>query len=276
MARRRRTKSGRFAKGRSRKVRRTRVRVRHRKRAIRTRGRRVWGRAGTRAHPHRPRLLGSPGHFRASTRSPWHRYRVNPHMLKEIGMAYGNPRRHRRHHYSHNPGMMSDLQHFVSHPMGMLADGTLGAVSAYLTISIPNWILPTFTGPDLMSRVVRLALRVAAGGLVSSLLSPMARGSAPAIRAGAVIGAVGGAVFDFMGTRVIIGNGDVGQTPLSLLAPLTGGTATAPAPTAATAAYARLAAYSAPMLPAARGQRVTTIAAAPVFPGRGLVRHNLF
>lgn len=192
-------------------------------------------------------------------------------------MAYGNPRRRRRHHsYAHNPGMMSDLQHFVSHPMGMLADGTLGAVSAYLTISIPNWILPTFTGPDLMSRVVRLALRVAAGGLVSSLLSPMARGSAPAIRAGAVIGAVGGAVFDFMGTRVIIGNGDVGQTPLSLLAPLTGGTTTTTTAPAATAAYARLSAYSSPMLPAARGARVTTIAAAPAFPGRGLVRHNLF
>jgi hypothetical protein len=190
-------------------------------------------------------------------------------------MMYGNPRRRRRHHYSHNPGMMSDVQHFISHPMGMLADGTLGALSAYLTISIPNWILP-FPGADLMSRVIRLATRVAAGGLVASLLTPMARGSAGAIRGGAAIGAIGSTIFDFMGTRVIIGANDTGQTPLALLAPLTGGTTTTTTAPAATAAYARLSAYSAPMLPAARGSRATTIAAPPSFPARGIVRHNLF
>lgn len=188
---------------------------------------------------------------------------------------YGNPRRRHRRHYSHNPGMMGDLQHMVSHPMGVLADGTLGALSAYLTISIPNWILP-FPGADLMSRVIRLATRVAAGGLVSSLLIPMARGSAGAIRGGAAIGAIGSTIFDFMGTRVIIGANDTGQTPLALLAPLGMGTTAAPAPTAATAAYARLSAYSQPMIPAARGARATTIAAPPSFPARGLMRHNLF
>jgi hypothetical protein len=266
--RRKRTSKGRFTKSRRRTV--------SRKRVVRTRGRgRSWGRAGSRAHPHRPRLLGSPGHFRSSTRSPWHHYRVNPHLLKEVGMMYGNPRRRRRHHYSHNPGMMSDVQHFISHPMGMLADGTLGALSAYLTISIPNWILP-FPGADLMSRVIRLATRVAAGGLVASLLTPMARGSAGAIRGGAAIGAIGSTIFDFMGTRVIIGANDTGQTPLALLAPLTGGTTTTTTAPAATAAYARLSAYSAPMLPAARGSRATTIAAPPSFPARGIVRHNLF
>jgi hypothetical protein len=192
-------------------------------------------------------------------------------------MMYGNPRRRgrRHHHYAHNPGMMADVQHFISHPMGMVMDGTLGALSAYLTISIPNWILP-FPGADLMSRVIRLATRVAAGGLVASLLTPMARGSAGAIRGGAAIGAIGSTIFDFMGTRVIIGANDTGQTPLALLAPLGMGTTT-PAPvTAATAAYARLSAYSQPMLPAARGARATTIAAPPSFPARGIVRHNLF
>lgn len=267
--RRKRTTKGRFTK--------SRKRVSRRKRVVRTRGGRTWGRSGSRAHPHRPRLLGSPGHFRSSTRSPWHHYRVNPHLLKEVGMMYGNPRRRGRRHYSHNPGMMSDVQHFISHPMDMVMDGTLGALSAYLTISIPNWILP-FPGADLMSRIIRLATRVAAGGLVASLLTPMARGSAGAIRGGAAIGAIGSTIFDFMGTRVIIGANDTGQTPLALLAPLGMGTTAAPAVpvTAATAAYARLSAYSMPMLPAARGARTTTIAAPPSFPARGIVRHNLF
>jgi len=247
------------------------------KRSGRTRGRaktkrrkstRIWGSAGTRRHPHRPRLLGSPGHFRSSDASPWHGYRVNPHLLREVGMAFGNPRR--RKHYRHNPGMMADLQRVASHPMDAVMEGTLGALSAYLTISIPNWLLP-YPGADIMSRVIRAASRVAAGGLVYALLSPL--GSRDAVRAGAAIGAIGSTVFDFMGTRVIIGANDTGQTPLALLAPLTGGI---PAPAPVMSAYERLGAYSAPMLPAARGGRTTTIAGPASFPARGLVRHNLF
>jgi hypothetical protein len=187
-------------------------------------------------------------------------------------MMYGNPRRRRRGGYRHNPGMMADLQHVVSHPMDAVMDGTLGLLSAYLTISIPNWILP-FPGPGLMDRVIRLATRVAAGGLVYGLLSPLGGGSKDAIRAGAAMGSVGGAIFDFLGTRVIIGADDTRQTPLALLAPLSGGVT---APPTTTGAYARLSAYSKPMLPAARGARATTIAAPAAFPARGLVRHNLF
>lgn len=240
-----------------------------RRRRVRTRG--VWGRSGTRSRPHRPRLLGSPGHFRSSTRSPWHHYRVNPHLLREVGMAYGMNPRHRRRRYHHNPGMLGNLKNVVANPMDAVMEGTLGVLSAYLTISIPNWLLP-FPGSDLMSRLLRAGTRIAAGGLVYSLLAPL--GSRDAVRAGAAMGAVGSTIFDFIGTRVIIGASDTGQTPLALLAPLSGGVAAAPVTT--TSAYARLSAYSRPMLPAARGQRATTIAGPAAFPARGLVRHNLF
>jgi hypothetical protein len=185
-------------------------------------------------------------------------------------MAFGNPRR--RKHYRHNPGMMADVQRVWTHPMDTLLDGTLGAVSAYMTIAIPNWLLP-YPGADIMSRVIRAVSRVAAGGLVYALFSPIAPGSRDAIRAGAAIGAIGSTIFDFMGTRVIIGANDTGQTPMALLAPLTGGI---PAAAPVMSAYARLGAYSAPMLPAARGARTTTIAGPASFPARGLVRHNLF
>jgi len=186
-------------------------------------------------------------------------------------MAFGNPRRRGRRSYRHNPGMMADVQRVWTHPMDTLLDGTLGAVSAYMTIAIPNWLLP-YPGADIMSRVIRAVSRVAAGGLVYALFSPLAPGSKEAIRAGAAIGAIGSTIFDFMGTRLIIGATDTGQTPLALLAPLTGGI---PA-VAAVGAYARLGAYSAPMLPAAMGRRTTTIAGPASFPARGLVRHNLF
>lgn len=187
-------------------------------------------------------------------------------------MMYGNPR-HRRRRYSHNPGPMADLQHVMRNPMDSIMDGTLGLLSAYLTISIPNWLLP-FPGADIGSRLIRAATRIASGGLVYMLLSPIGGGSRDAIRAGAAMGAIGSTVFDFMGTRVIIGATDTGQTPLALLAPLSGGVT--PAPVTTTGAYARLSAYSAPMIPAAAGRRATTIAAPASFPARGLVRHNLF
>ncbi len=187
-------------------------------------------------------------------------------------MMYGNPR-HRRRHYRHNPGPMADLQRVATHPMDSVMDGTLGLLSAYLTISIPNWLLP-FPGADIMSRVIRAATRVASGGLVYMLLAPIGAGSKDAIRAGAAMGAIGSTIFDFIGTRVIIGANDTGQTPLALIAPLTGGVT--PAPVAATSAYARMTAYSRAMLPAAQGRRATTIAAPAAFPARGLVRHNLF
>jgi hypothetical protein len=188
-------------------------------------------------------------------------------------MMYGNPRRRGRRHYAHNPAfnVMGDLQDVIRNPMDAVLDGGLGLISAYLTISIPNWLLP-YPGADITSRLIRAASRVAAGSLIYALLTPMARGSAGAIKAGAAMGSIGATIFDFMGTRVIIGANDTGQTPMALLAPLSGGV---PAP-AVTSAYARLSAYSQPMLPAARGQRTTTIAAPAAFPARGLVRHNLF
>lgn len=243
-----------------------------RKRRASTKGRRprLWGRSGTHEHPHRPRILGSPGHFRSSSKSPWHHYRVNPHLLREVGMMYGNPRhRGRRHHYG-NPGggMVGEIQGFMRSPMDHVMSAAATGLGAFGAIALPNWLLP-FPGNDIMSRLIRLATRLAAAGLITGFAPARYRSS---VRDGAMLGAVGSSIFDFMGTRIIIGAGDTGQTPMALVAPLT---TTAAAP-AATAAYARLRAYSAPMLPAARHANINTMGAVPDFPARGLVRHNLF
>jgi hypothetical protein len=168
-------------------------------------------------------------------------------------------RRHGRHSVRHNPGPIANVTALVRHPMPTLMDGLVGTVSAYLTISLPNWLLP-FPGTDLMSKVLRLVTRAAAGGLVV-MVAP--RGSRHAAIAGASIGAVGSFAFDFLGTRLIVGSGDTGQVPLALLTPITG-----------------VAAYGRAMLPAARGARTYAqfrgVEAPPAFPSRGIVKHNLF
>jgi hypothetical protein len=148
--------------------------------------------------------------------------------------------------------------------MDAVTDGLSGALAMYMTIAIPNWILP-FPGVDLMSKLIRTATRIATGGLLVGFFGRYS----PAIKSGASIGAIGGAVLDFFGTRVIVGQGDVAQTPLALLAPLTG----------TMAAYTRpilpsgrgLNAYTGPMIAAARG-----LAARPDFPARAIAGHKLF
>lgn len=188
-------------------------------------------------------------------------------------MMYGNPRHSRRYHYRNPDGMMGEIQGFMRSPMDHVMHAGMTGLGAFGSIALPNWLLP-FPGTDIMSRLIRLATRLAAAGLITGFAPARFRSS---VRDGAMLGAVGSTIFDFFGTRIIIGAGDTGQTPMALLAPLGGAGGTAP--TAATAAYARIGrmmAYTAPMLPAAAGHRTTTMAAVPDFPARGLVRHNLF
>lgn len=216
---------------------------------------------------HRPRLRMSGHRFRIGSHSPYkgaRKWAINPY-LREVSML-GNPRRHRRSHYRHNPmggGMTGAVMNTFKNPMASVVDGASGALAMYLTIAIPNWILP-FPGSDIMSKVLRLVTRVATGGLLTGFFG----GKHPAVKTGASIGAIGGSLFDFFGTRIIVGAGDTGQTPLALLAPVTGVTA-----------------YSRPLIPSARGitaySRPMTSAAkgltgAPDFPARSTTSHRLF
>jgi hypothetical protein len=182
----------------------------------------------------RPRLRLSGRTFKLGDTSPFkgRSWNINPY-LREVGMSV-NPRRRRRRSYRLNPagmfgGATGAIGRVVSNPVKSVMDGLTGALAMYMTIAIPNWLLP-FPGTDLMSKGIRLATRVAAGGLLVAIFPQ------ESVKQGASIGALGGSALDFFNTRVIIGSGDVGQTPLALLAPVTGMTA-----------------YSRPMLPAARG-----------------------
>ena len=205
---------------------------------------------------HRPRIRLSGGGFLLGARSPWKGkvHRVNPYTLSEVGML--NPRHRRYRRYSRNPaGPVASVMALTRRPGAILMDGVVGTLSAYMTIAIPNWLLP-FPGIDFMSKILRLVSRVAAGGLIV-MVAPT--GSRPAAVAGASIGAIGSTALDFFGTRLIIGAGDTGQLPLALLAPVTG-----------------VAAYGRPMLPAAQGVGAYTL---PMLRGvgqRAIMKHSLF
>lgn len=215
---------------------------------------------------HRPRLHIRGRTFKLGTRSPYKgsAWAINPYM-REVSMLSRNPRRRgRRRSYRGNPmggGAIGAVTNVFKNPVGSVMDGLTGALAMYMTIAIPNWILP-FPGVDLMSKLLRTGTRVATGGLLVSFFKN------PAVRTGASIGAIGGAVLDFFGTRVIVGQGDAAQTPLALLAPITGMTA-----------------YTRPMIPSARGLNAYTrpmtaaargLAARPDFPSRAIMAHKLF
>src|SRR5438105_14568146 len=95
---------------------------------------------------------------------PWHRsptmarWFVNPGLYREVRMAR-NPRHrhhHRRRHYRRNPGgIMAPVTDAFHHPGHTFAAGGLGVLAAYMTVAIPNMILP-FPGTDLMSKLFRL------------------------------------------------------------------------------------------------------------------------
>ena len=169
---------------------------------------------------HRPRLSVSRGAFVLGERSPWKGriHRVNP-FLSEVGM-FGNPHRrrrgHRRFRFMSNPAGLGVMQ-VVRNPAGLLMTGTTSVVSAFLTITLPN-MLGLFQGSDLMSKVLRALARVAAGSLI---VVPAVGMIAPRQRQAAIIGVMAGAggsfVLDMLGTRIIIGAGDVMQSPAQLI-----------------------------------------------------------
>jgi hypothetical protein len=223
------------------------------KRKRKTKGKRRGG-----SIQHRPRVRLSGHTFLLGERSPYKRKfrRVNPIIhnpfIREVGM-FGNPRRrhHRRHHYRHNPiirnpGLTGGMMGAFTHPMTYISTGFIGTVSAYLTIALPN-MLGLFPGTDLMSKVLRGVTRGAAAGLVYSMMKSIAPRQANAALVGGMIGAGGSFIFDFLGTRLIVGAGDTTQTPGMLLAGVGNIFGSAPA-TAGYGAYTRpMGAYTRPM-----------------------------
>lgn len=211
-----------------------------------------------RSAQHRPHVRVSGRRFLLGERSPYKgavRY-VNPiirnPLIREVGMFNPHRRRHhRRHHYRHNPiirnpGLTGGMMGAFTHPMEYISTGFIGTVSAFLTISLPN-MLGLFPGTDLMSKVLRGVTRGAAAGLVYSMMKSIAPRQANAALVGGMIGAGGSFIFDFLGTRLIIGAGDTTQTPGMLLAGVGNIFGTAPA-VAGYGAYTRpMGAYTRPM-----------------------------
>jgi len=131
-----------------------------------------------------------------------------------------NPRRRRRHH--RNPrrhGGRLGVMTMVQNPMESVSKGLFGVLGAFLPVAGANWLLP-FPGTDIMSKGLRFASRAAAAGLLVSFGSRFAGRNADALKIGAYIGVAGGTILDFLGTRIVVGYGDVTQTPGQLLAGL--------------------------------------------------------
>lgn len=160
---------------------------------------------------------------------------VNPHRKHYR-------RHHRRHHRNprHRGGRLG-MMTMVQNPMEALSKGLFGTLGAFLPTATANWLLP-FPGTDIMSKALRFASRAAAAGLLVSFGGGFAGRNADALKIGAYIGVAGGTLLDFLGTRIVVGYGDVTQTPGQLLAGFGGMLGTAPAPTSVAglaAAYMR-------------------------------------
>jgi hypothetical protein len=194
------------------------------------------------------------------------RWFVNP-FVKETGMmGFWNPRRRRRHHprshhrrrhrarHRRNPILLQNprrgrggrgafgVMTLLSRPQMLLVDGTAGTVSAFMTLAVPNWLLP-FPGSDMMSRVLRFASRAVAGGLIYDLGRRMMPRQAPAILSGAMVAVGGGLVLDLLNTRLEIGQGDTTVTPATLIGGFAG-----------YGAYTRpMGAYTRPLIPSGFG-----------------------
>lgn len=221
------------------------ARRRSRKRRVRTRG------GGQR----RPRVRVSGHTFILGRRSPFKGRirRVNPIIrnpfIREVGM-YGlrNPRRRRR--YRGNPIIRNPngtgaptLQGVMRNPLGIVTTGFTVMGTAYLTNSIPN-MFALFPGTDMVSKLLRGVVRVVVGGFVYGAVRAIAPRQANAAAAGAAVGSIGATVLDLMNTRLILGYGDVVQTPMMLFAGV--GTMFGGAPVG-TAGYRGFGAYTRPM-----------------------------
>jgi hypothetical protein len=203
----------------------------------------------------RPRVRVSGRRFLLGSRSPFKgkvRF-VNPIIrnpfIREVGMYGLNPRRRRR--YRGNPSIIRNpngtgaptLQGVMRNPLGVVSTGFTAMGAAYLTNSIPN-MFALFPGTDLVSKLLRGVVRVVVGGFVYGAVKAIAPRQANAAAAGAAVGSIGATVLDLLNTRLILGYGDVVQTPGMLFAGvgnIFGGATTG------TAGYRGVGAYTRPM-----------------------------
>jgi hypothetical protein len=200
-------------------------------------------------------LLGSRSPFKGKVRyvNPIIRNPIirNP-FIREVGMYGMNPRRRRR--YRGNPSIIRNpnggtgaptLQGVMRNPLGVVTTGFTAMGAAYLTNSIPN-MFALFPGTDLVSKLLRGVVRVVVGGFVYGAVKAIAPRQASAAAAGAAVGSIGATVLDLLNTRLILGYGDVVQTPMMLFAGVGNIFGTTPAP-AGTAGYRGVGAYTRPM-----------------------------
>lgn len=180
---------------------------------------------------HRPRVRVSGHRFILGKRSKWKGriHRVNPiiHNPFVRGISMFNPhrRRHRRHYRRNpiirNPGVMSGVTQAIRDPMGLIAQGGVGAASAFLTISVSNMLqgmIGMFTGAGIVDKLARGVIRAGVGSFLYGFIKSFAPRQANAALVGVAIGAGGGFIFDVLGTRLVVGVGDVAQTPGQLFA----------------------------------------------------------
>jgi hypothetical protein len=125
-----------------------------------------------------------------------------------------NAHRRRRHR---NPGSaVGGATLLIRHPKDLVMGGAVGAVAAFGAIAFPNSFLP-YPGTDLTSRVIRLASRAAAGGLIYMLVKRVLPRYGQDALMGATIAVGGGAVLDFLGITLAIGKGDTVLMPGQLI-----------------------------------------------------------
>lgn len=221
-----------------------------------------------RGKQHRPRvrISGHTATLGAASRYKGVITRINPALLREVGMLM-NPhrRRHgRRHHYRGNPGPLAAVKGVIRNPGQTVMDGAVSVLGGYLALALPNQFLP-FPGVTLMDKVLRALTRVAAGGLVIMGARKVLPRSAQAVAAGVAFTTIGSTVLDLFNTRIVVGAGDTAQIGF-----LPGGFSLG------LGAYARpmgLGAYTRPVVP----MRQRPGLAAPVsLRPRALVQHGLF
>lgn len=128
-----------------------------------------------------------------------------------------NPR-HRRHHRGHGggAGVGGGATMFFKNPSDLLMGGAVGSLAAFGAISVPNWLLP-FPGTGIMDKVLRLASRAAAGGILYTLIRKMAPRYAASALTGVTIAVGGGAVLDLLGVTLAVGKGDTVLLPSQLI-----------------------------------------------------------
>lgn len=141
---------------------------------------------------------------------------ANPRRRRHSWFLNRSHRRHRR-HYRHNPiirnpGGTLSLGSVMRDPMHTVTQGFVGIGAAYLTNSIPN-MFGFFPGTDLVQKLLRGLIRVVVGGFVYGAAKSFMPRQAPAAAAGAAIGSIGATVLDILNTRLVLGFGDVTQTP---------------------------------------------------------------